>query len=179
VDGRSASTILLKHLREISLQENSREETMWAFVQKPEQPDATGAEEAAAEMLTHPGSVLEGPRRVENGLFVYEVVDHNGVEVRRTASFNGGTNRTGCAAASSPRCSVVYCSVGGPVNMCHDAARRPPSDRVKGSWRATVMEAISMRWKSFQTIDLGLLPQRPAESKRKPYESLFGCQSCV
>jgi hypothetical protein len=77
---------------------------MWAFVQKPERPDATGSEEAA-EMLTHPGSVLEGPRRVENGLFVYEVVDHNGVEVRRAASFNGGTNRTGCAA--SPRPSAV------------------------------------------------------------------------
>jgi hypothetical protein len=52
---------------------------MWAFVQKPERPDAAEAE--VAEMLTHPGSVLDGPRRVENGLFVYEVVDHNGMEV--------------------------------------------------------------------------------------------------
>lgn len=95
---------------------------MWAFVQKPERPDATSAEEAAAEMLTHPGSVLEGPRRVENGLFVYEVVDHNGVEVRRAASFNGGTNRTGCAAASSPLCSVLSCSSAGPIDICHNVA---------------------------------------------------------
>lgn len=68
---------------------------MWTTLQKN---ISTLMLDDPAEYCNH--GLIDGMGKVENGLYVYEVIDQAGVEIRKGASFKGGPNRSGSVPKS-------------------------------------------------------------------------------